>query len=45
MVVSEQTTEYAKVYWPLVGISVGVAATFLSVTIVLWALLLIADIP
>ena len=31
--------------WPLIGISVSVLATFISVTILLWLLLLIVEIP
>jgi hypothetical protein len=43
--VSEQTLEGMERYWPLVGISISVLATFISVTILLWFLLLIVDIP
>jgi hypothetical protein len=42
MIVSERSWED---HWPLVGISVSVLATFISVTILLWFLLLIVDIP
>jgi hypothetical protein len=44
-VVSEQRLEGIERYWPLVGISVSVLAAFISVTLLLWLVLLIVDIP
>jgi hypothetical protein len=43
--VSEQSLEGMERHWPLVGISISVLATFISVTILLWFLLLIVEIP
>jgi hypothetical protein len=43
--VSERSLESIERYWPLVGISVSILATFISVTVLLWFLLLIVDIP
>jgi hypothetical protein len=42
MVVSERTWENR---WPLVGISISVLATFISVTILMWFVLLFVAIP
>ena len=43
--VSETDLQIIESHWPLVGIAFSALATFRSVTILLWLLLLVIDIP
>jgi len=43
--VNEPSLESAQDHWPLVYITLGILATFTSVTIVMWSVSLVIGIP